>query len=97
MFSQKTKGMISTAVNMTGTRAWPAWTDPAPVTNMSAFTLEALVNPTVSRTSGSLSTIMGIEGKFLVRLGDVGIPLEPGSGMLGFRQTGHLGVISRAS
>lgn len=74
MFSQKTKGMISTAVNMTGTRAWPAWTDPAPVTNMSAFTLEALVNPTVSRTSGSLSTIMGIEGKFLVRLGDVGIP-----------------------
>ena len=74
MFSQKPKGVITTAVNMTGTRAWPAWTDPAPVTNMSAFTLEALVNPTVSRTSGSLSTIMGIEGKFLVRLGDVGIP-----------------------
>lgn len=74
MFSQKTKGMISTAVNMTGTRAWPAWTDPAPVTNMKAFTLKALVNPTVNRTSGSLSTIMGIEGKFLLRLGDVGIP-----------------------
>ena len=74
MFSQKSKGMITTAVNMTGTRAWPAWNDPAPVTNMKAFTLEALVNPTVSRTSGSLSTIMGIEGKFLVRLGDVGIP-----------------------
>ncbi|WP_418990881.1 LamG-like jellyroll fold domain-containing protein [Alistipes sp.] len=74
MFSQKTKGMISTAVNMTGTRAWPAWNDPAPVTDMTAFTLEALVNPTVSRMSGSLSTIMGIEGKFLVRLGDVGIP-----------------------
>lgn len=74
MFSQKSKGMITTAVNMTGTRAWPAWNDPAPVTNMTAFTLEALVNPTVSRTSGSLSTIMGIEGKFLVRLGDVGIP-----------------------
>lgn len=74
MFSQKSKGMITTAVNMTGTRAWPAWNDPAPVTNMKAFTLEALVNPTVSRYSGSLSTIMGIEGKFLVRLGDVGIP-----------------------
>lgn len=74
MFSQKPKGMITTAVNMTGTRAWPAWNDPAPVTNMTAFTLEALVNPTVSRYSGSLSTIMGIEGKFLVRLGDVGIP-----------------------
>lgn len=74
MFSQKSKGMITTAVNMTGTRAWPAWNDPAPVTNMKAFTIEALVNPTVSRTSGSLSTIMGIEGKFLVRLGDVGIP-----------------------
>lgn len=74
MFSQKSKGMITTAVKMTGTRAWPAWNDPAPVTNMKAFTIEALVNPTVSRTSGSLSTIMGIEGKFLVRLGDVGIP-----------------------
>lgn len=74
MFSQKPKGVITTAVNMTGTRAWPAWNDPAPVTNMTAFTLEALVNPTVVRYSGSLSTIMGIEGKFLVRLGDVGIP-----------------------
>ena len=74
MFSQKPKGVITTAVNMTGTRAWPAWNDPAPVTNMKAFTLEALVNPTVVRYSGSLSTIIGIEGKFLVRLGDVGIP-----------------------
>ena len=74
MFSQKPKGVITTAVNMTGTRAWPAWNDPAPVTNMKAFTLEALVNPTVVRYSGSLSTIMGIDGKFLVRLGDVGIP-----------------------
>ncbi|WP_288904874.1 BACON domain-containing protein, partial [uncultured Alistipes sp.] len=45
MFSQKPKGMITTAVNMTGTRAWPAWNDPTPVTNMKAFTLEALVNP----------------------------------------------------
>ena len=74
MFSQKPKGVITTAVNMKGTRAWPAWNDPAPVTNMKAFTLEALVNPTVVRYNGSLSTIMGIEGKFLVRLGDVGIP-----------------------
>ena len=74
MFSQKPKGVITTAVNMTGTRAWPAWNAPAPVTNMKALTLEALVNPTVVRYSGSLSTIMGIEGKFLVRLGDVGIP-----------------------
>lgn len=74
MFSQKPKGVITTAVNMTGTRAWPAWNDPAPVTNMKAFTLEALVNPTVVRYNGGLSTIMGIEGKFLVRLGDVGIP-----------------------
>lgn len=74
MFSQKPKGVITTAVNMKGTRAWPAWNDPAPVTNMKALTLEALVNPTVVRYSGSLSTIMGIEGKFLVRLGDVGIP-----------------------
>lgn len=74
MFSQKSKGMITTAVNMTGTRAWPAWNDPTPVTNMTAFTLEALVNPAAKKNNSILSTIMGIEGKFLVRLGDVGIP-----------------------
>lgn len=70
MFSQKPKGMITTAVNMTGTRAWPAWNDPTPVTNMKAFTLEALVNPAAKKNNSILSTIMGIEGKFLVRLGD---------------------------
>lgn len=72
-FSQKSPGIISTAVNMTSTRAWPAWNDPTPVTNMKAFTLEALVNPAGRKSASPLSTIMGIEGKFLVRLGDVGI------------------------
>ena len=36
--------------------------------------MEALVNIQDTRVAGSLSTIMGIEGKFLLRLGDVGVP-----------------------
>ena len=40
------------------------------LTNMTAFTLEALVNPAAKKNNSILSTIMGIEGKFLVRLGD---------------------------
>ena len=37
-------------------------------------TMEALVNIQETRVSGSLSTIMGVEGKFLLRLGDVNVP-----------------------
>ena len=41
---------------------------------MTAFTLEALVKPTASKNYSNLSTIMGIEGNFLVRMGDSGLP-----------------------
>lgn len=68
---QKVDALINVAAGMSFNRAWPGWTDPAPVTKMTSFTLEALVNPTESRSYSSLSTIMGIEGKFLIRMGDV--------------------------
>lgn len=55
---------------------WPGpddWNDPAPVTDMSAFTLEALVN-FHTFDNAEIATIMGIEDTFLVRVGDNGIP-----------------------
>ena len=68
-FAQKVKGVISMVVDMTKAHAWPAWTDPMPVTDMTAFTLEALVNPTDLKYEGATSTIMGIEDVFLIRMG----------------------------
>lgn len=74
MFSQKTKGMISTAVNMTGNPRMARMDRSRAGDQHVGVHARSAGEPTVSRTSGSLSTIMGIEGKFLVRLGDVGIP-----------------------
>lgn len=73
---QKPEAIINFAPYMGRNRAWPAWDNPVPVTNMKAFTLEALVNMTERKNANSLSTIMGIEGKFLVRVGDVGVPVD---------------------
>lgn len=39
---------------------------------ISQFTFETLINP--SAFNNQLSTIMGIEGKFLIRVGDAGVP-----------------------
>jgi hypothetical protein len=54
---------------------WPGpadWNNPAPVKDMNAFTLEALVNVN-SFDNNEIATIMGIEDRFLVRIGDSGI------------------------
>lgn len=71
---QKPDAIINFSPYFGYNRAWPAWNDPTPVDNMTAFTMEALVNSTQMKSYGSLSTIMGIEGYFLIRLGDVGYP-----------------------
>lgn len=48
------------------------WADPSRVSNMKQITMEALVYP---RTlDKKISTIMGIEGQFLMRIGDAGLP-----------------------
>lgn len=67
-------------IDMTDARLFPVehtWTNAAPLQDMSTFTLEAMVCPKVldktSNSYESLSTIMGIEGKFLVRFGDANI------------------------
>lgn len=65
---QQAKGQISIAANMKNSRAWPAWTDPTPVSGMETCTIEALVNG--ANWNNNVSTILGIEDHFLIRVGD---------------------------
>lgn len=59
-----------------------AWGSPDLVNNMSQVTMEALINvrtfdtETPGGSKSFISTIMGIEGAFLMRVGDAGIPNE---------------------
>lgn len=69
---QKAPALIDFAPDFTYNRAWPAWNDPTPVNNMTEVTLETLVCATSTKRAGSLSTFFGIEGQFLLRMGDVG-------------------------
>lgn len=48
------------------------WKTPAPVNSLSQFTLEALIR--VRNYDRMISTVMGIEGRFLIRLGDANFP-----------------------
>jgi len=48
------------------------WKTPTPLNNLSEFTLESLVR--VRNFDRMISSIMGIEGKFLIRLGDANFP-----------------------
>lgn len=48
------------------------WKNPAPVNNLSQMTFEALVR--ARDFDRLISTVMGIEGYFLIRIGDAGIP-----------------------
>lgn len=73
--SQKPKGLIECVADMRGSRCYFTYmNNAAPLNNMMSGTIEALVNIQEARKDGTLSTIMGIEGKFLLRLGDVGVP-----------------------
>lgn len=48
------------------------WAKPEVVNNMSAVTIEALIR--ARNFDRLISTVMGIEGRFLVRIGDAGFP-----------------------
>lgn len=70
---QRTQALVEWVALMANNCAWPAWDNPAPVNNLQQFTMEATINfPDYDafKTSKEISTIMGIEGKFLLRLGD---------------------------
>lgn len=48
------------------------WANPAPLQSLSQITIETLVR--IRNYDRMISTVMGIEGKFLIRLGDAGFP-----------------------
>lgn len=70
-FVFKGAALINVVANMKENRAWPSWKDGSIVDNLSNFTLEALINGTT--LTKQISTVMGIEGNFLIRLGDAGV------------------------
>lgn len=63
--------LINIVLDLTENRAWPEWGNFEQVRDMRNFTMEALINPT--KLNKTISTIMGIEDSFLIRLGDTGI------------------------
>lgn len=62
---------INVVAGIAENRHGPTGRMPRPLTNMRTFTLEALINGNAFKNQ--ISTIMGIEGKFLVRIGDSGV------------------------
>ena len=69
--------LVNMVADINENRAWPSWKDPAPFKDLAQFTLEALVYGVSFKKSGitsPLSTVMGIEDRFLIRVGDTSIP-----------------------
>ena len=50
------------------------WKDPSPVSSMSQMTAEALVR--IRNFDQEITTLMGVEGKFLIRIGDSSFPSD---------------------
>ena len=72
--------LITWAADMTGNRLFPKWDGVgggiAKNGDLTEATLECMVKfNDFSKSDGSIYTIMGIEGYFLLRMGDVGNPL----------------------
>lgn len=74
--------LVNVVADITDNRCWPEWKDPEPFRDMPAFTMEALVNATTfkrnddkgNKIASPLATVMGIEDRFLIRVGDTMIP-----------------------
>lgn len=69
--------IIKWAAKMKGNRLFPKWDGSSKPGHLSKFTLETLVKfDDFSKANGGIYSIMGIEGQFLLRMGDVGNPLD---------------------
>lgn len=68
----KGAALINVVADLAENRAYPSWKDGSIVNNMTNFTLECMVN--FNKFGRQISTIMGIEGNFLLRVGDAGVP-----------------------
>lgn len=68
----KGAALINVVADIEENNVYVDWVNNSDFTAMRQFTAEALINP--RNFDRTLSTIMGIEGKFLIRIGDAGIP-----------------------
>lgn len=68
----KGAALINVVADLAENRAYPDWKDGGIVNGMTNFTLECLVN--FNAFGRQISTIMGIEGNYLLRVGDAGVP-----------------------
>ncbi len=71
-FVFKGAALINVVPEMTETYCSPTWTNSGAVSGLTSLTFEALIYP--YQFGRLISSIMGIEGSFLVRVGDAGIP-----------------------
>lgn len=68
----KGAALINVVANLAENRAYPDFNDDSRFNNLTNFTMEALVRP--NKFGKLISTLMGIEGHFLLRFGDAGVP-----------------------
>lgn len=73
-FVVRKASLVNVASGMKSNCAWPDWGDFAAVHDMEHFTFEALLFGTSYNNDSNIHTVMGVEDKFLVRVGDAGIP-----------------------
>lgn len=73
-FVVRQAALVNVAADMASNNAWPEWGAFSKVNNMTDFTFEALINAHAFNNKSAVHTIMGIEDKFLLRVGDTGIP-----------------------
>lgn len=68
----KGAALINVVADLAENRAYPSWKDGSIVNDLTNFTLECMVN--FNQFGRQISSIMGIEGNFLLRVGDAGVP-----------------------
>ena len=68
----KGAALINVVAGLAENRAYPDFNNDSRFNNLTNFTMEALVRP--NKFGKLISTLMGIEGHFLLRFGDAGVP-----------------------
>ena len=69
----KGAALVNVVCNFTDNRAGAKeWSTPEKFTNMRTFTCEALIRQ--NKATNMISTIMGVEDHYLLRIGDAGVP-----------------------
>ena len=72
----KEASLVNYVADLKSNRSWPVWDNWDKVKNLEAFTMEALINCHAFNNESKILTVMGVEDHFLVRIGDVTIPIN---------------------